>query len=85
MPVSKEFINGFYEPIFRKKTKKKKFDKSTVIPDLEKSCHNCINQKTLSSDRKKTYLQCTKSKYVFADYWRETIAKNCNDFKGSTK
>lgn len=82
MPYHKQFISGFdFEDEKTSKPRKPKFDKSTVIPDCEKSCHNCINSKLLNVDRKGIAYHCDIKNYIFMDYWKQTIANTCNSFK----
>ena len=81
MPVPKEFMNGFDEgPIYRQhRLKKKKFDKSTVVPDIDKCCFDCKNYHLLHVDKKYGIsYQCEKTNYIFKDYWKQTNAKNCD-------
>ena len=85
MPTSKEFINGFdFDDISSQQKRKSTFDKSAVIEDADKSCHNCKHAKHAFSDRKKgTTYECSETKYWFKDYWKETIAKDCEHFKSN--
>jgi hypothetical protein len=82
MPVSKEFINGFSYPDNQNKNyrRKKSFVPSSITSDTEKSCHDCINKKTLDSEIKRTCYGCTKTNYVFMNFWKQTNASNCIHF-----
>lgn len=66
----------------RNKYIKPKFDKSTIVPDTDKSCANCIQSKTHSIDKKYgVSYNCELKKYMFFSYWRQTQARNCDSFK----
>lgn len=79
----KEFISGYdFSDSRNKRRIKPKFDKSTVKPDGEISCHNCINAKLSEITKKQgTVYHCELKKYLFFGYWRETQAKDCDSFK----
>lgn len=81
MPYHKQFISGFDFEEKSSKPRKPKFDKSTVVPDVDKSCHSCTNCKLLSVEKKFIAYHCDIKNYTFMDYWKQTIASTCSSFK----
>lgn len=84
MPYSKEFINGFDFENKPTNFKKQKFDKSKIIEDKDKSCHNCSNCKMIDADKKRGFAyHCDKKNYTFMHYWKQTEAPNCDSFSNN--